>query len=42
MNMDVLYGLILITIPMGIIGSRLGFVFEELIYSPEPFKGSAW
>ncbi|WBP83991.1 prolipoprotein diacylglyceryl transferase [Mycoplasmopsis edwardii] len=42
MNMDVLYGLILITIPMGIIGSRLGFVFEELIYSAEPFKGSAW
>lgn len=42
MQMEVLYGLILITIPMGIIGSRLGFVFEELIYSPEPFKGSAW
>lgn len=42
MNIEVLYGLILITIPMGIIGSRLGFVFEELIYDSEPFKGSAW
>ncbi|AMD81554.1 prolipoprotein diacylglyceryl transferase [Mycoplasmopsis canis UFG4] len=42
MNMDVLFGLILITIPMGIIGSRLGFVFEELIYSSDPFRGSAW
>ncbi|MCU9935189.1 prolipoprotein diacylglyceryl transferase [Mycoplasmopsis cynos] len=42
LKMDVLYGLILITVPMGIIGSRLGFIFEELIYSPNPFLGSAW
>ncbi|MCU4706884.1 prolipoprotein diacylglyceryl transferase [Mycoplasma sp. CSL7503-lung] len=42
LKMDVVYTLILITIPMGIIGSRFGYIIEQLIYQDEPFKGSAW
>ncbi|EFF41659.1 prolipoprotein diacylglyceryl transferase [Mycoplasmopsis alligatoris] len=39
---EVFLTLILITVPMSIFGSRLGYVIEELIYSPNPFAGSAW
>ncbi|WP_027121049.1 prolipoprotein diacylglyceryl transferase [Mycoplasma leonicaptivi] len=37
-----LYALVVITIPMGIIGSRIGYIIEELIYSETPFANSAW
>ncbi|QCZ36902.1 prolipoprotein diacylglyceryl transferase [Mycoplasma nasistruthionis] len=40
---NVLMILIMITVPAGIFGGRLGFVIERLIYNPEnPFPGSAW
>ncbi|TDV24092.1 prolipoprotein diacylglyceryl transferase [Mycoplasmopsis mustelae] len=42
LNMDKLYVLILITIPMGILGSRFGYMVEQWIYAPIPFRGSAW
>ncbi|MGZ9756358.1 prolipoprotein diacylglyceryl transferase [Mycoplasma sp. 4423] len=42
LNMDKLFVLIIITIPLGILGSRLGYIIEQLIYQDEPFKGSAW
>ncbi|QNM93680.1 prolipoprotein diacylglyceryl transferase [Mycoplasma sp. Pen4] len=42
-DLGILYITILITIPSGILGGRLGFIIERLIYNPEnPFPGSAW
>ncbi|BBU47509.1 prolipoprotein diacylglyceryl transferase [Mycoplasmopsis felis] len=42
LNMEKLYVLILITIPMGILGSRFGYMVEQWIYADIPFNGSAW
>ncbi|QIW61992.1 prolipoprotein diacylglyceryl transferase [Mycoplasmopsis gallinacea] len=39
---EILMTFIIITIPTSIIGARLGYVVEELIYSDNPFAGSAW
>ncbi|MGL5617591.1 MAG: prolipoprotein diacylglyceryl transferase [Metamycoplasmataceae bacterium] len=40
---ELLLKIIIITIPSAIIGARLFFVFERLIYNPEnPFPGSHW
>ncbi|MGL6125383.1 MAG: prolipoprotein diacylglyceryl transferase [Metamycoplasmataceae bacterium] len=41
--MDLLFKIIIITIPSSIIGARLFFIFERLIDNPaDPFPGSAW
>lgn len=41
--MDLLLKIIIITIPSSILGARLFFIFERLIYNPtDPFPGSAW
>lgn len=40
---DVLLTLIIITIPSSILGARLFYIFERLIYEPsDPFPGSSW
>ncbi|MGL5732499.1 MAG: prolipoprotein diacylglyceryl transferase [Metamycoplasmataceae bacterium] len=40
---ELLLKIIIITIPSAIIGARLFFIFERLIYNPEnPFPGSHW
>lgn len=40
---DILLTLIIITIPSALIGARLFYIFERLIYSPaDPFPGSSW
>ena len=40
---DILLTLIIITIPSSIIGARLLYIFERLIYNPDdPFPGSQW
>ncbi|MEA4191355.1 prolipoprotein diacylglyceryl transferase [Mycoplasma sp. 2248] len=42
-NIDILFVIILITVPAGIIGARLGFIIERLIYEPDnPFPNSHW
>ncbi|MDZ7293435.1 prolipoprotein diacylglyceryl transferase [Mycoplasmopsis pulmonis] len=42
-NFDNFFALLFIIIPSSIIGARLWFVFERLIYNPQnPFPGSAW
>ncbi|MBW0599146.1 prolipoprotein diacylglyceryl transferase [Mycoplasma anatis] len=41
-KIEILMTFILITVPSAIIGARLGFVVEELLYSPAPFAGSHW
>ncbi|OYD26614.1 prolipoprotein diacylglyceryl transferase [Mycoplasma testudineum] len=42
-SLEILFTLILITIPSSIIGARLWFIFERLIYNPaDPFPNSAW
>lgn len=41
--MDILLKIIIITIPTSILGARLFYIFERLIYNPtDPFPGSAW
>lgn len=39
---EVFLMLIIITVPMSILGARLGYVFEVLIYETNPFVNSAW
>lgn len=40
---DILLSLIIITVPTSIIGARLFYIFERLIYEPtNPFPGSHW
>ncbi|MFA7703165.1 prolipoprotein diacylglyceryl transferase [Mycoplasmopsis synoviae] len=39
---DILIVFIMITIPTSLIGARLGFVFESLIYHPETLQVSKW
>lgn len=41
-KIEILLTFILITIPMSIIGARLGYVFEALIYEDHPFQNSHW
>ncbi|MGL4183818.1 MAG: prolipoprotein diacylglyceryl transferase [Metamycoplasmataceae bacterium] len=42
-SFEILLKIILITIPSAIIGARLFFIFERLIYNPgNPFPGSNW
>ena len=41
--LELLLKIIIITIPSSILGARLFFIFERLIYAPyDPFPGSAW
>lgn len=40
---DILLALIIITIPSSILGARLFYIFERLIYNPsDPFPNSSW
>ncbi|WLP85386.1 prolipoprotein diacylglyceryl transferase [Mycoplasma seminis] len=42
-DLNILFVLIIITVPAGIFGGRLGYVIERLIYNPQnPFPGSHW
>ncbi|UUM19760.1 MULTISPECIES: prolipoprotein diacylglyceryl transferase [unclassified Mycoplasma] len=41
-KLDILMTLIIIIVPLSIVGARLGYVFEALIYDPDPFKDSHW
>ncbi|SJZ45251.1 prolipoprotein diacylglyceryl transferase [Mycoplasmopsis verecunda] len=42
-DLNILFVVIIITVPSGIIGGRLGFIIERLIYSPaNPFPNSHW
>ncbi|MEE3928519.1 prolipoprotein diacylglyceryl transferase [Mycoplasmopsis ciconiae] len=41
-KIETLLTFVLITIPLSLLGSRLGYIIEALIYENEPFKGSAW
>ncbi len=41
--LELLLKIIIITIPTAILGARLFYIFERLIYNPsDPFPGSAW
>ncbi|MFV8475905.1 prolipoprotein diacylglyceryl transferase [Mycoplasma sp. 1932B] len=42
-DLNILFVVIIITVPAGIFGGRLGFIIERLIYNPSnPFPNSHW